>query len=262
MPPGSPVRGLKTGLIIAIVIAALEGIVIVALVIALAANGTNSGSRPIGSTVASSGPFNQSMGTVVYSSTFGSDENWLTGNVNANTNISLANGLYVVQAWSEIHHLLFTPYDVGHLGISVQAGATDFSPDDLSMGVGCQSESGISPPLVYQLVVYPDGDWWLEEGRVGGEVETLRSGSSPTLGNTATFQLTCVVTRASSDSQVTQLVGYVNDTQLVAVGDRIANLSIGGYIPVLVVGSFGPHVHTAFDGISVRSITPQSVAAP
>jgi hypothetical protein len=185
-PPG---KRRRVGLFIAIGVAVLEGIAIAALSVALVA-GNSSSSQPIGSTVSSSGSFNRSAGDTVYSSSFGSDENWPTGNLDSATTASVSNGEYVVYGWTTIHHLLLTPYSLPHPAISVETGVTDFSSDDVSLGVGCQSGSGIQPPLAYQLVVYPDGQWYIEQGRIPGSVETLASGYASALGTTDTLQLT------------------------------------------------------------------------
>jgi hypothetical protein len=124
------------------------------------------------------------------------------------------------------------------------------------MGTGCQSGSGISPSLVYQLVVYPDGQWYIEEARVPGPVATLLSGRTTSLGPAASMQLTCVITATNADTQTTQLVGYVNGVQVGAIGDQIDGVDLGGYVPILVLGSFGPKVSAAFNHVTVRSVSP------
>jgi hypothetical protein len=258
-PP--PVKRRPVGMLIAIDVAALEGIAIVALVVLLAANSSTS-SQPIGSTVSPTGSFSRSMGVVVYSSNFGRDEQWPTGSLNANTSASLSNGEYVVYGWTSIHHPLVTPYSVSHPGISVEAETTDFPSENVSMGVGCQSGSGVQPPLVHQLVVYPDGQWYIEEARIPGAVKTIASGNAPALGTTATLQLTCVITGTTSGEEITQLVAYINGTRVGAIGDQIGRPFVDGYVPVLLLGSYGPKVHAAFNGFRVRSIDPRSVTAP
>ena len=258
-PPG---RSRRVGLVIAVGAAVLEGIAIVVLSVALVAAHTTTSSQPIGSTVAPSGSFNQSIGPVVYSSAFGTDQHWPTGSLNANTTASLSNGQYLIQGWTRVHHLLITPYSVSHRAISVEAGVTDFSSDSVSMGVGCQSGSGVEPPLAYQLVVYPDGQWYIEEARIPGAVKTLASGYTSALGTTGTLQLTCVITATTAETETTQLVAYVNGSRVGAIGDQIARTFVGGYVPVLVVGSFGPRVHAAFNAMTVRSIKPPPVTTP
>jgi hypothetical protein len=250
-----PGRRRRVGLLIVIGVAVLEGVAIVALSVALVA-AKNTSSQPIGSTVSASGSFNRSEGSVVYSSSFGADQDWPTGSLNTATAASVSNGEYVVHGWTTIHHVLLTPYFVSHPAISVEAVVTDFSSDQVSLGVGCQSGSGVQPPLVYQLVVYPDGQWYIEEARIPGAVKTLDSGYTAALVATDTLQLTCAITSTASDKQTTQLVAYVNGTKVGAIGDQIARPFVGGYIPVLVLGSFGSEVHAAFTGITVRSISP------
>jgi len=259
-PP--PVKRRRIGLLIAIGVAALEGIAIVALSVALLAANSTTSRQPIGSAVSPTGSFSRSMGVVVYSSNFGRDEQWPTGSLNANTTASLSNGEYVVYGWRTIHHALLTPYSVSHPGISVEAETSDFSSGNVSMGVGCQSGSGVQPPLVHQLVVYPNGQWYIEEARIPGGVTTIASGNTSALGTTATLQLTCVITETTSNDEITQLVAYVNGTRVGAIGERIGRPFVDGYVPILLVGSYGPKVHAAFNGISVRSIDPQSVTAP
>jgi hypothetical protein len=255
--PTKPDRGRSVALWIVSGVAVLEGIAIIALAIALLAHNTTQ-AQPIGSTVPPSGAFSQSMGAVVYSSTFGSNQNWNSGNLNANTTATLSNGKYVVNASEDIHHPLLTPYSVPHPGISVEAVATAFPRTNVSMGVGCQSAAGIQPALVYQFVVYPNGQWYIEEARISGAVETLTSGYTFPLATTATVQLTCVVTNMTSNKDTTQLVAYVNGTRVGSIGDQIGPPVINEYIPILMVGSFGPEVHLAFSKVTVRSINTRS----
>jgi hypothetical protein len=252
-PP--PARRRRVGLSIVVGVAVLEGIAIIALSVALVAVKSTS-SQPIGSTVSSSGSFNRSEGKIVYSSRFGRDQGWPTGMVNANTTISVTNGQYVVEGWTVVHHLLLTPYSLPHSAISIEAGVTAFSTDQASLGVGCQSDSGVQPPLAYQLVVYPDGQWYIEEGRIPGAVKTLDSGYGSPLVFTDTLQLTCAITNTTSDKETTQLVAYVNGSRVGAIGDQITRPFVDGYTPILVFGSFGPKVHAAYTGITVRSFNP------
>lgn len=262
MPMPAPARR-HGGMIALISVAIFEGIVIIALAVALVSANTtaSSSAQPIGSTVPSTGSFSQAMGSVVYSSKFAGSEQWPTGQLNDNTSASLSNGRYAIEAWTDIHHPLVTPYGVSHRGISVDAATTDFSGSNVSMGVGCQSASGIDPALVYQLSVYPDGEWYIEEARLGGGIDVLDAGTTEALGNTATEQLTCVMTEASSDAEVTQLVAYVGGTKVAAIGHEIRNDAISGFIPILLVGSFGPTVHVSFNGLIVRNINPNSVTS-
>lgn len=258
-PPAAAAAGHRRfGLPLAIVIAVLEAVAIVALGIALIANRSATSSRPIGSVVPPTGSYPSTRGTIVYSSTFGGDDNWMTGTIDSNTAASVSDGHYVVRASARYHHVLLMPYGDPHLGISVRADVSDFPSDNISMGVGCQSDSGVDPPLVYQLVVYPDGGWWVEEARLSGSIAVLTSGQTSPLATTATFQLTCVITQVSSAQETTQLVAFVNGTQVAAIGDQITHLSPGGYVPAIVVGTFGSHVHVAFSGVVVRSVVSSS----
>lgn len=178
--------------------------------------------------------------------------NWL---VDANSNATLTANHYVVTGWTEIHHALLTPYAVAHRAISVATTVDDYPADDVSMGAGCQSAYGISPALVYQMVVYPDGQWYIEEARAPGGVQTLLSGGTSALGAAASVQLTCVMIATTSTTETTQLVGYVNGIRVGAIGDQTDQNRIGGYVPVLMLGTFGPTESATFTGITVRSIT-------
>jgi hypothetical protein len=68
---------------VAIGIAILEAVAILALSVALVAarSAPSTSSAPIGTTVEPSGSFSQSMGSVVYSSNFGTNEGWETGSL-------------------------------------------------------------------------------------------------------------------------------------------------------------------------------------
>jgi hypothetical protein len=108
------------------------------------------------------------------------------------------------------------------------------------------------------MVLYPDGQWYIEEGRIPGSVETLLSGDTTSLGTAASLQLTCLITANASDKETTQLVGFVNGSKVGAIGDQINHIHLGGYVPVLVLGSYGPTVSVAFTNITVRSISPSA----
>ncbi len=244
----------RNGLSLAVGVAALEAIAIVVLSVALVANHSTAAS-PIGSTVPPSGSFTEQMGQVVYSSTFGASQGWTVGSVNANTTITLTNGQYRVTGWTAIHHALTTPYGVPQRGMSVAANATGYPAGNVSMGVGCQSAYGISSAVVYQLVAYPDGQWYIEEARIPGNVKPLLSGETGPLGAATALQLTCVDTDATSGSETTQLVAYVNGDEVGAIGDRVDQQG-GGYVPILVLGTFGPQVSTTFTSFTVRKIDP------
>ncbi len=197
----------------------------------------------------------------MYSSTFGRDDHWMTGTIDSNTATSVSDGHYVVQASARYHHVLLMPYGVPHLGISVQAEATEFPTQDISMGVGCRSVAAVDPALVYQLMVYPDGSWWIEEARVSGSVAILTSGQTSPLAATATLQLTCVLAQVSSAHETTQLVLFVDGNQVAAVGVRITHVAPEGDVPALVVGTFGPSVRVAFGAVLVRSIFSSSAGS-
>jgi len=257
----------RAWLLVVLGIAVLEAVAIVVLSVALVGDSTPASSRPIGSIVPATGSYPSTRGSVVYTSTFGHDDSWTTGSIDANTTASVSGGQYVVQASDHYHHALLTPYGDPHLGISVQATVGGFPQHDVSMGVGCQSGSRVDPPLIYQLIVYPDGSWWIEEARLTGSITILTSGQTPPLSTTATLQLVCVLTQVSSAQETTQLVAFVNGSQVAAIGDQITHLSPGGYVPLLVVGTFGQHVQVGFSGVVVRSIYsatagPSSVAPP
>jgi hypothetical protein len=251
----------RAGLTVAIVIAALEALAIVILSVALVGDHTTTKApQPIGSTVSPSGSFTPTMGTLVYSSFFKSTDNWPTGTLNPNTSATLSNGEYVVTGSTEIHHLLLTPYELEHPGLSVYAVATGFSSGDLGMGVGCQSGSGVDPALIYQLVAYPNGEWYIEEGRLGGAVSVLDQGFAPDLGTAASLELTCVITKATGSERETQLVGYISGSKVGAIGDTVKGTSLSGYIPLLLLASHGATVHAAFKTMYVRSVDPQTVS--
>jgi len=247
-------KGRRLGLSIAVSAAVLEAVAIVVLSVALV-DAHPSSSAPIGSTVGAAGSFSPTMGHVVYSSHFGASDGWDTGTVDPNTRITLSNGQYRVTGWTAIHHALLTPDADPQRGMSVATGVTDYPGDDVSMGVGCQSASGVTPALIYQMVTYPDGQWYIEEARVPGTVETLVSGVTGALGTSASLQLTCVITDTSSGAETTQLVAYVNGTRVGAIGDVI-HQQVGGYIPILVLGTFGPTASASFTSLTVRRISP------
>jgi hypothetical protein len=139
----------RVGLWVAVGAAIVEGAAVVILSVALIATHSTS-SAPIGSTIGPSGSFSEHTGQVVYTSSFGVSQGWSTGAVNANTNITLSHGRYVVTGSTQVHHALLTPYGVPQRGISIETSATNYPDDNVSIGVGCQSASGIVPSLVYQ----------------------------------------------------------------------------------------------------------------
>jgi hypothetical protein len=193
------------------------------------------------------------MGSVVYSSSFHEGDGWYTGTVNANTKVSLSHGNYVVHASTHLHHVFFTPYSTPHAVMSVEAAATAYPSDNISMGPGCQSDAGVNPPVVYQLAVYPDGQWYIEEARLPGGVQPLTSGTTAPLGSSATLQLTCAINDRTSSTETTELIAYVNGTKVGATASRINQTSITGFVPVLVVGSYGPQVSVTFTHVTVRA---------
>jgi hypothetical protein len=239
----------------------VEALVIAVLGLLLATTRTThhttpSAAKPIGSTVAPSGSFTEYGGRVVYSSNFGANDGWNVGSLNTNTTATVLNNQYVVQGWTTVHHVLLSPYLTPQLGISVETSATNYSTGNISFGSGCQSAGGASPALVYQLVAYPDGQWYIEEARVPGKIETLLSGHTSALGAAASLQLTCAISDTTSHTQTTQLVGYINGIQVGAIGDQIDRVDVGGYVPMLPVGSYGPRVSVAFTNIIVRNVSP------
>ncbi len=228
---------------------------IVVLVVALATQG-NSTSGPIGSTVGATGSFAPDDGHVVYSSTFAPGDGWDTGAINDNTVVTLTNGRYVVQGSTDFHHALLTPYVTGHAAMSVEASVTDYSTTDVSFGAGCQSTTGLDPALVFQVMVYPDGRWFLEEARIPGSVTILRSGNTAPLGTTTSVQMTCAVSDPGASSPTVQLVAFVNGLRVGAVGQSVGQIHVGGYMPILVLGTHGPTVSATFTHMTVRSLDP------
>jgi hypothetical protein len=257
-PPARKIR--RLGLWVAVAAAAVEAIAIAVLGLVLVGSHSSpvnhsTTAKPIGSTVVPSGSFGEYAGPVVFSSNFAANDGWDTGSLNSNTTATVLNGQYVVKGWTDVHHPLLAPYATPQRGISVETSATGYPAGNVSIGTGCQSAGGISPALVYQMVVYPDGQWYIEEGRIPGRVEALLSGKTSPLGITASTQLTCVITTTNADAQTTQLVGYVNGVQVGAVGDQIEGVNVDGYVPILELGSFGPRVSAAFTHVIVRSLS-------
>ena len=72
------------------------------------------------------------------------------------------------------------------------------------------------------------------------------------------LQLSCVMTTSSGSGATTQLIAYVNGTQVGAIGDQVDEPGVGGYVPILILGTYGPQVTVAFTNIVVRSISPSS----
>jgi len=275
----------RTGLTVAITVAALEAAAIVALCVALIAGSSTSATTsvasptfapttpttpitlpvtsttltpPIGSKVPSSGSLSQNMGAVVYSSNFGANDGWNTGAIENDTAATVSKNQYLVTGSTMFHHALTVPYDIAHNGMSVEVGATGYPQDNVSVGAGCQSAGSLSPGLVYQIVVYPSGQWFIEEARLPGGVETLVSGEVPPLGPATSLQLSCVMTPSGSGVVTTQLMGSINGAEVGAIGDQVDQVDVGGYVPVLVLGTFGPKVTVAFTNVTVRSVDASS----
>jgi hypothetical protein len=280
----SPARGRHVGFPIAVGVAVLAVAAVIVLSVALIAKGSSNSpqssprlplvvtpaTRPhptkphattsttlggrIGSTLPPSGSFSPDMGTVVYSSNFGANEGWSTCAVGHDATASLANGRYVVTASTDLHHVLDVPYGISHDGISVETAVTAYPQDNVSLGTGCQSAGTLSPALVYQMVVYPAGEWYLEQARLPGAANILLSGGAAPLGTSATVQLTCVMT-SSGRTTTTQLAGYVNGIEVAAIADQVDGVDVGGYVPLLLMGTMGPKVTAAFAGVTERSLS-------
>ena len=254
----------RTAMWIAVGVGAVEALVIVVLAVALAARSEPStasvglSTAAIGTRVAPTGAFGPDDGHTVYSSTFGPNDGWYTGSINSNTAAAVHNGRYVVRAWTSVHHLLLTPYGKPLQTMSVEASATGYPSGNITIGDGCQSTSGISRPVVFQVVVYPDGAWYLEEGRVSGSVKILASGSTAGLGSSGSVQLTCATTYPDATTTMVQVVGFVDGVRIGAAGERIDHVRLGGFEPVLVVGTYGETVSTSFTQVTVRSLDPSS----
>lgn len=177
-PVGPGPSDRRTALWVAIGIGIVEAMVITVLTVALATQG-NSASGPIGSTVGAGGSFAPDDGHVVYSSTFGPDDGWDTGAFKGNTVVSLSPSRYAVLGSTDFHYALLTPYATGQAAMAVEASVTDRPGADVSFVAGFQSTTGLDPALAFQVMVYPDGRWYLEETRIPGSVSgSVRSTSA------------------------------------------------------------------------------------
>ena len=172
--------------------------------------------------------------------------------------MTLSDGQYVVVGSTAFHHALLTPYVTGHAAMSVETSVTDYPRDDISFGAGCQSTAGLDPALVFQVMVYPDGQWYLEEARIPGSVTILRSGNTARLGTSASVQLTCVIADPGAPAPTVQLVGFVNGVQVGAVGRSVGQVHVGDIMPILVLGTLGPTVSATFTHMTVRGLDPSS----
>jgi hypothetical protein len=235
------------------VVAAVEAVVIFALAAALVGNKSSARPTPLGTTIPPSGSFSPDQGQVVFSSSFGPNDGWPTGAITADTNATLSNGQYVVDGTGSIHHIVDAPYRVAQADLSLTADVASYPDQDGSFGLGCKSAYGLQSALVYQVVVDGNGDWYLEEGRLGGAVDTLISGTDDNLNGTARLALVCAMTSAYPNVE-TQLAVYLDGTQVGAVGDQIGKVDIGGFVPVLVTGTYGTEESVTYSSLSERTV--------
>ncbi|HET6964574.1 MAG TPA: hypothetical protein VFH58_07345 [Acidimicrobiales bacterium] len=253
-------------------------VVLGAVVLAAALAGTSidgsashhTGSERSGSTPTSA-PFSGAVGKVVYQSDFKASDGWRTGAVSPSVFASITKSGYLITASGAGHFLLPTPYVNAATGVSVTTSVTFYPETSLSFGAACQSNpegngtsltalSSLSPTggsFVYQFVVHPDGDWYLEKGDLPTQQITIvQEGTSSALHGRASIELLCNSDRPVGNDTKTVLLGYINGIPAVYDAELQAGLPPGGWTPVLLVGSAGPPVSATFTSMSVRVVPP------
>jgi uncharacterized protein DUF4190 len=202
----------------------------------------------------------QSSGAAVYHSAFSPSDGWATGAVEANVKANLVTNGYLVTGSGRLHHLLVTPYLNRSAGLSVTTTATSFPLTNISFGAGCQTNP-IGGLYVYQFIVYPNGDWYLEEAKPDHTVSALQEGTVSPLSTAATVGLSCSSGSSVAGSTQTLLVGYLNGQAEVQLAVTQNALPPGGWMPVLLMDSYGPSVSVTFTSLSVR-VLPTTGGAP
>lgn len=265
-PPRSPKAARNRWL----VLAAIEAVVIVGLAVALAASlvdtsktkgdashssGTPSApvSYPHSSVTNPAGAYSSTSGTLRYHSSFNQSDGWDTGTLTDNIQTSVTATGYLVTASGRAHHLLLSPYLNRTTGVSVATTVTSYPRSNVSFGTACQSNPS-GQYYVYQFMVYPNGDWYLEAVQPNNSISELDEGTATPLGSTTSIVVSCISSPPAAGTTKTLLIGYINGHQTVEDQAQQADLPTGGWLPVLVLGSYGTTVSTTFTSFSVRSL--------
>lgn len=251
-------------------IAAVEAVAIVGLAVALVASlvtrpsGHSSGANATGpAAVGGSGgqaaqvpptsaPPPSTAGTVVYHSSFAVADGWNTGPIGT-AQASFATAGWTVTASNRIHHVLTTPYLNHSRRMSVAATVKGYPDTNVSFGTGCQADPD-TQLFVYQFIAYPNGEWYLEKVQPNRSVATVERGTASPLPDNATVEIACTSAPAPGGATTTSLVGYINGQAEVQTSDTQTGLPAAGWIPVLLMDSYGSPVSVTYTSMSVRNL--------
>lgn len=259
--PGATVRrGIVTGLVVMVVLQAAT----IGLLAGILAH-TDPSSHPPAADKASTPPttlptvsnlISPTSGRVVFSSTFGPDEDWAVGRVTAHATARLTRRGYLVTGDGYYQHALVAP--VGSYP-SVSVTETSYLPPfPDQVGAECLSGSGGYPDL-YQLVVKADGTWFAEARPSGssnwrGPPKTLDSGSLGEQDSPMVVELVCASTSVSDGTTSTRLVGFVDGNKIVDLTNSMAGVSSSGWQPGLEFGTYGQRASVTFSRYVVRRL--------
>jgi hypothetical protein len=168
----------------------------------------------------------------------------------------LADNAYVVTGTGSVHHLISTPDTDASTSVSVTTVVTAYPSDGVTFGPACQTAT--ESLHVYQFVLGPDGVWFLEEADPGGTVTDLYSGTVEPPSSTVTVELSCVSRPPTGGLTYTHLIGYVDGQPAVEYDAVQADLPSGGWVPGLVVSSYGTTVSATFTHLTVRNLPHSS----
>lgn len=206
----------------------------------------------------SSTPLTETTGKVVYRSTLTRAEGWRSGSIGSHVSASFGKRGYIVTGTERLHHAILTPYLNRSPGRSVTVGIGHYALADVSMGSGCQS-SATAPYYIYQFIVYPDDNWYLERADPDNKVTILDEGTGDPSATIKKVTLTCLQVSQNGTTTDTQLTGYVNGTQEAQMDTDQKGLPSAGWLPILVIGSSGHPVSVTLTSFTVRDV-PVSVA--
>ncbi len=139
------------------------------------------------------------------------------------------------------------------------ATAKDYPRYQVGLGAGCRSPVG-EARYIYQFIVWPDGEWFIEEAAPGATpdsvspVQELQSGVSEPLSDTVSVELQCINTIADPNSTSTLLIGYIGGTSVGSILHDQPGLPNNGWVPLLIETSFGTPISVTYATFTVRTI--------
>ena len=201
-----------------------------------------------GITVSASQSVSADKGTTIFSDDFHDPSSgWTTETLASGTTYSYGANGYVIVAKGDLVHFAYSPYDTGRqqLSMSTTATLTGDTPNGAGFGVSCARGTG-SSSLSYEFMVYSDGGWTIDRRDgvqdVNSEPTTVAQGSGA--DEAGLTPVTVVGTCATTDSQTTRLILYVDGKKVHDGTDTANSLSPDSWVGGLNVYSTGQGVQT------------------